>query len=200
MNAIIKTVVVATAIGLAGCAATTAPQQKETGATMANSTPAPSAPPQVAASTPLDLQAQVWTLAKIEGSAQSQSQSQAWGQAAVAKLQLNFIDGQSVVVKGLCNTLHGSYQAQEARLQVNPLAATMMACADAGVMAAEDHVRMALPLAQSWRVLQGHTLEIAFADGQRWVLEGQVKPEAVYGKPERIFLEVAPQKQACPIP
>lgn len=52
MNAIIKTVVVATAIGLAGCAATTAPQEKETGATMANSTPAPSAPPQVAASTP----------------------------------------------------------------------------------------------------------------------------------------------------
>ncbi len=43
----------------------------------------------------------------------------------------------------------------------------MMACADAGVMAAEDQVRMALPLAQSWRVLQGHTLEIAFADGQR---------------------------------
>ena len=30
MNAIIKTVVVATAIGLVGCAATTAPQQKET--------------------------------------------------------------------------------------------------------------------------------------------------------------------------
>lgn len=198
MNAIIKTVVVATAIGLVGCAATTAPQQKETGATMANSTPAPSAPAQVAASTPLDLQAQVWTLAKIEGPVQPQSQ--AWGQAAVAKLQLNFIDGQSVVVKGLCNTLHGSYQAQEARLQVTPLAATMMACADAGVMAAEDHVRMALPLAQSWRVLQGHTLEIAFADGQRWVLEGQVKPEVVYGKPERIFLEVAPQKQACPHP
>ena len=151
MNAIIKTVVVATAIGLAGCAATTAPQEKETGATMANSTPAPSAPTQAAASTPLDLQAQVWTLAKIEGPAQPQSQ--AWGQAAVAKLQLNFIDGQSVVVKGLCNTLHGSYQAQEARLQVTPLAATMMACADADVMAAEDHVRMALPLAQSWRVL-----------------------------------------------
>ncbi len=34
---------------------------------------------------------------------------------------------ESVVVKGLCNTLHGSYQAQEARLQVTPLAATMMA-------------------------------------------------------------------------
>ncbi len=67
-------------------------------------------------------------------------------------------------------------------------------------MAAEDQVRMALPLARSWRVLQGHTLEIAFADGQRWVLDGQVKPEVVYGKPERIFLEVAPQKQARPHP
>ncbi len=117
MNAIMKTVVVVTAISLAGCAATTVPQQKETGATMANSTPAPSAPTQAAASTPLDLQAQVWTLAKTEGPAQSQT----WEQAAVAKLQLNFIDGQSVVVKGLCNTLHGSYQAQEARLQVTPL-------------------------------------------------------------------------------
>jgi hypothetical protein len=75
MNAIMKTVVVVTAIGLAGCAATTAPQEKETGATMANSTPAPSAPTQAAASTPLDLQAQVWTLAKIEGPAQHQSQA-----------------------------------------------------------------------------------------------------------------------------
>ncbi len=192
-----KTVVVVTAIGLAGCAATTAPQQKETGATMANSTPAPSAPTQAAASTPLDLQAQVWTLAKIEGPAQSQ----AWGQAAAAKLQLNFIDGQSVVVKGLCNTLHGSYQAQEARLQVTPLAATMMACADAGVMAAEDQVRMALPLAQSWRVLQGHTLEIAFADGQRWVLNGQVKPELVYGKAaSEFFWKWHRRNKPAPIP
>ncbi len=163
---------------------------------MANSTPAPSAPTQAAASNPLDLQAQVWTLAKIEGPAQSQ----AWGQAAVAKLQLNFIDGQSVVVKGLCNTLPWQLPSAGGAAAGHSLAATMMACADAGVMAAEDQVRMALPLAQSWRVLQGHTLEIAFADGQRWVLDGQVKPEVVYGKPERIFLEVAPQKQACPHP
>lgn len=183
-----KTVVAAAVVVLAGCAATTPAQDEKTGAAMTHSTQAP------VSQKPTDLQAQVWTLTQVEGPAQS------WQAAALAKLQLNFVDGQSVVVKGLCNTLRGGYEVQDGALQVRALMTTMMACGDAGVMEAESQVKAALPQAQSWRLLSAQTLAIDFADGQRWLLQGQVKPEVLYGKPERVFLEVAAQKQACSHP
>lgn len=144
-----------------------------------------------------NLQTHVWTLTQVEGGAKPLPP------AAASKVQLNFVDGQGLLVKGLCNSMRGHYTAQGQALEIGRLASTMMACSDEQLMAAERQVGILLPQAQTWQLQDkaaAPELEIGFADGQRWRLQGLVKPETLYGTPERVFLEIAPQPQACSHP
>lgn len=143
-----------------------------------------------------NLQTHVWTLSQVQGAA---SPSQ---QAGLSRVQLDFVDAQGLAVKGLCNNMHGRYTVQGQALEIGRLASTMMACQDAGLMALEQQVGALLPQAQTWQLLDeaAPQLEISFSGGQRWLLDGTVKPETLYGQPERVFLEIAPQQQACPHP
>lgn len=141
----------------------------------------------------------VW---RLEQALSAQGQPVAAWAPAQGKLVLNFLEGNNLNVQGLCNTMLGRYTQQGAALHVQPLASTMMACPDAAQMQLEQQVAQQLPQAQAWHITaqQPAQLELRFADGQRWLLQGQVKPEALYGQPERIFLEIAPEKQACAHP
>lgn len=143
------------------------------------------------------LQTHVWTLTQVEGGAKPLPP------AALSKVQLNFVDERGLMVQGLCNSMRGHYSAQGQALEIGRLASTMMACPDDQLMAAERQVGALLPQAQTWQLQDkaaAPELEIGFADGQRWLLQGQVKPETLYGAPERVFLEIAPQLQACTHP
>lgn len=135
-------------------------------------------------------------------------------------------DGQQqmLAVQGLCNRLMGSYSTQAhtkevqagnaqansaigGALHIQPLAATLMACPEPALMQLEQQVSALLPQAQSWHIRWTDTpqadspgaaqLQIDFAQGQRWLLQGQWTHEALYGQPQRMFLEVAPEQQAC---
>lgn len=110
---------------------------------------------------------------------------------------------QGLAVQGLCNRVHGRYSAQDSgALQVQPLVSTMMACPEQELMRLERQVSELLPQATGWQLINAApaTMELVFAQGQRWLLHGDVKHEALYGAPQRVFLEVAADKQPCSHP
>lgn len=165
---------------------------------------APQAVPDPQALTELD-----WQLQSVKG------KDGAWFARALSGLkmpvQLRF-DADSVSVSGLCNQLGGRYLVSGARMLIEPLFGTKMACADAQLMALENRVERALPDVQGWQLQSATpsarasrqastTLRLRFVNGSEWLLQGM--PAAVVGgraKPESqppIFLEVAPQAQPC---
>lgn len=114
-------------------------------------------------------------------------------------LRLDFSAEQMVVVQGLCNSLRGSYRVDADRMQVDRLAATMMACNDAALMQRERQVGLQLPQVRHWQISGSAQpqLQLRFADGSRWTFSGQRTHESLYGAAQRVFLEVAPQTAAC---
>ncbi|MBI1623562.1 META and DUF4377 domain-containing protein [Comamonas suwonensis] len=120
-----------------------------------------------------------------------------------APIELEFAD-QRVMVKNLCNVISAGYSVEGQRLNVQRTVSTLRACNDSQLMMLEQKVARILPTSKQWNVQLGGTtqeqprLTVQFIDGTRWQLSGKPTPQTQYGSaPERIFLEVAPERKAC---
>lgn len=123
--------------------------------------------------------------------------------ATGAPVQLDFSKGR-LAVSNTCNQMAGSYREQQGRLEIPPLASTLMACADPR--------RAALDQAVSGRLqgtlglgLQGPDtpgmparLTLTTADGSVLGFTGRPTAATRYDGPaERIYLEVAADTAPC---
>ncbi|NYT87014.1 DUF4377 domain-containing protein [Pollutimonas harenae] len=116
-------------------------------------------------------------------------------------LILNF-SGQRISIDGLCNALNGDYTINEFHIQITHLVSTMKTCANEQLMRYEHEVAQRLPTATHWSLQNASSaspaLALTFKDGTAWKLTGKPTAATRYGgKPQRIFLEVAPQRVTC---
>ena len=102
-------------------------------------------------------------------------------------------------VQGGCNPMMGRYQIDaQGQLVVGRMASTLMACEGPGAQAdAALSALLAQPLKIDLTAGAQPSLRLVSAANETWVLSGQLTPEARYGAPTLIFLEVAPQPVAC---
>lgn len=137
------------------------------------------------------------------------SATDAKGQAIAALLvrpeqpvTLDFKGGQ-LGVSNTCNRMGGSYTLDAKGVTVGKLASTMMACADAKLMALDQEVGKRLEGALALRLSKGDAsqLELKTAAGDVLVFASEPTAETRYGGPaERVFLEVAAQTKPCSHP
>lgn len=129
--------------------------------------------------------------------------------AASQPMRLSFVQaegaqGARVVVSGLCNNMSAGVELDGDKMRVGKPMSTLRACPDRQLMALEQLVSQQLGTVQQWkRVAAADTqprLELRLADGSTWLLQGQPTDQSLYGQPERVFLEVAPQRVACSHP
>ena len=158
--------------------------------------------PVPAGKTPVTLQSHHWQLVQAQtpkGDADPQWQIPATSGSAARTVGLRFSEDQSVSVDRLCNLMHGSYQVQAQKIEVSRMVSTMMACSNQDLMQLEKNVGQQLSQARTWKISGQATpvLELQFESGAVWRLQGTPTHETLYGRSERIFLEVAPQKVAC---
>lgn len=113
-------------------------------------------------------------------------------------ITIHFVDGQ-LTVRRLCNVMNARYTLDGQHIKVEQLASTMMVCNQPGLMALEQKVGKLLPQARTWDIqTEGPPrLALTFADGTAWSFQGTPTHETLYGKGERVFLEVGAQKVAC---
>ena len=162
------------------------------------SKPGPTGPAGDAAS----LTAYHWKLQEAFTPAGNEDQS--WFlSSSQAPIELDFVD-QRVVVKNLCNVISSAYTVEGQRINLQRGMSTLRACNDNQLMMLEQKVARILPTAKQWNVqLGGSTTEqprltLQFIDGTRWQLNGKPTAQTQYGSaPERIFLEVGPERKAC---
>ncbi|HMN76371.1 MAG TPA: copper resistance protein NlpE N-terminal domain-containing protein [Burkholderiaceae bacterium] len=110
--------------------------------------------------------------------------------------------GDRLSIEGGCNRSFGGYQIDaDGRLVVNRMASTMMAC-DPALMKIDDELATLLAASMKIELTQGETPTLRLADAKSGTLAftGSLTPEARYGTPARVFLEVAPQTVACSNP
>ncbi|MGU3626742.1 META and DUF4377 domain-containing protein [Comamonas testosteroni] len=132
------------------------------------------------------------------------NEDQSWFlSSSQAPIELDFVD-QRVVVKNLCNVISSAYSIEGQRINLQRGMSTLRACNDNQLMMLEQQVARILPTAKQWKVqLAGSAAEqprltLQFIDGTRWQLNGKPTAQTQYGSaPERIFLEVAPERKAC---
>ncbi|GGD51207.1 META and DUF4377 domain-containing protein [Pseudoxanthomonas indica] len=119
-----------------------------------------------------------------------------------APITLDFSDGR-LGISNTCNRMSGAYALEGAVLRVSRLAATMMACADATLMALDQEVGKRLEGNSGFVLEQGAepTLKLTAANGDVLTFKGQATAETRFGGPgERMFLEVAAETKACSHP
>lgn len=168
---------------------------------------APNAMPSMPSAKPVavNLQSHHWLL--DSATSRTGAQDPQWtlptiGTQPQRPITLNFIDTQTLTVRRLCNVMNGRYTLDGNNIKVNPLATTMMACNQPGLMELEQKVGKQLPQVRTWEI-QADTpprLALDFADGTSWVFKGTPTHETLYGQSERVFLEVGAQKVACNSP
>jgi heat shock protein HslJ len=141
------------------------------------------------------LQGHVWTL---------QSGTEATGQPIDGLVlpgqafKLRF-DGARLAISGGCNNITGSWRlSPQNQLMVGRLAATMKAC-EAPLMKADAALSAVLAqhLDVEWQAGAAPSLRLLSPTRQTLALSGQPTLESLYGKPQRMFLEVAPQTVPC---
>jgi heat shock protein HslJ len=141
------------------------------------------------------LQAHTWTL---------QSASEASGQPVAGLIVpghafvMRFQDA-NLSVQGGCNTMNGSWRiSPQGRLMIGRLAATMKAC-DEPLMKADAALAAVLAQHLDLQLQRGDKplLRLQAPGAQALAFVGQPTYESLYGKPERQFLEVAPQTVEC---
>ncbi len=118
--------------------------------------------------------------------------------AGVQPFAFHFSDSR-LLVEGGCNGLRGAFAVDaDGRLAVTGQMSTMMACADE-LMAADAALSalMAEPLETVMVAGAQPRLLLLAADGDALILSGELKPEARFGEPSVIFLEVAPERVPC---
>ena len=157
----------------------------------------------VAAPSPAEVQRTLeshrWTLA---------SATDARGQAVPAlaargarPVVLSFAGGR-LNVEGGCNRSFGAYRIDDqGRLAAGRMASTMMAC-EPEAMKIDSALAELLAEPLTIELTQGAApaLRLVTPAGSTLALAGQTTPEARYGAPARVFLEVAAQTVACPQP
>jgi heat shock protein HslJ len=107
--------------------------------------------------------------------------------------------GSRLSIQGGCNPLIGGFQVSpEGQLNVGRMASGMMACEPA-LMQRDAALSALLAKPMNTSLLAGAqpTLRLTTAANDTLVLIGQKTPEARYGAPTIIFLEVAPLPVAC---
>ena len=147
------------------------------------------------------LQAYHWTLSTV--TAKDQPAVAVAPAGAGQPLVLDF-SSQRLSVKGLCNLLNGSYTLDGSRITISHMASTLMACSDSQLMRYEQDIGQRLPTVTNWNIdssAASPTLVLTFEDGTQWSMQGEPTAATLYGgEPQRIFLEVAPQRVACSHP
>ena len=143
-----------------------------------------------------------WKLQQAYTPAGNEAQSWFLG-SSQAPIELDFVD-QRVVVKNLCNVISSAYTVEGQRINLQRGMSTLRACNDNQLMMLEQKVARILPTAKQWNVQLGGSsteqprLTLQFIDGTRWQLNGKPTAQTQYGSaPERIFLEVGPERKAC---
>jgi heat shock protein HslJ/uncharacterized lipoprotein NlpE involved in copper resistance len=107
--------------------------------------------------------------------------------------------GSRLHVHGGCNGLRGAFQVNaDEMLEVTGGMSTMMACAPA-LMAADTSLAALLAAPLETVLVRGPqpTLALLTQAGDALVLTGELTPEARFGAPTRVFLEVAARTVAC---
>ncbi|RMX04756.1 DUF4377 domain-containing protein [Corticibacter populi] len=145
-----------------------------------------------------------WLLQRIEGAEPEQALLARVKPAGEPPVRLSFSADGRLAVQALCNNIGAPYQIDGWAIHIGLGMSTRRACAEPGLMELEDRLAQRLPQAQGWQIgsAQGEpTLQLRFADGSQWQLQGTPTDETRFGgTPERIFLEVAPQPEACQHP
>jgi heat shock protein HslJ len=113
----------------------------------------------------------------------------------------NFAEGR-LNIEGGCNRIFGSYQIDaDGRLTVGRMASTMIACEPAA-MKADTALSELLAEPAKIELAPGAepALRLVTPASATLTFKGQMTPEARYGPPTRVFLEVAAQTVACKNP
>lgn len=150
------------------------------------------------------LQAYHWSLVNV---VQPDGTSNQTGVSLDRPLNLTFLED-VVALQNLCNNLNASYQLSDNRIQFSQVVGTMMMCNDPELMQYERDVATQLPTATSWSLAStdqtqanapAPVLSLHFENGDTWRFAGEQTNETKYGSTaETVFLEVAPQPEACP--
>lgn len=109
------------------------------------------------------------------------------------------IDGAHASFQGACNTMNGSWRlSPQGQLSFGRLAATMKAC-EAALMRSDDVLAsmLAQPLTVQLQPGDKPGLRLVSPTQQTLAFSGEPTLQSRYGKPTRIFLEVAPQTVEC---
>ena len=185
--------VLAIALALAACAK---PPQGESAA----AAPAATATADPATAAPADasaLPAYHWRLSDAKN-AQGQ-RIEALFANAEKPLQLDFRDGR-IGVGNTCNRMGGAYSVEGDQLKFERMASTMMACADAKLMALDHEAGKRLEGSAKF-ALTDHTLTLTTANGDLLTFIGEATAETRYGgSGEIVFLEIAAQTKPCSHP
>lgn len=159
------------------------------------SSPAIEAPAAPAAATPLSTHH--WRLSEAKDA--SGQRIEALFANPGKPLQLDFDDGR-IAVSNTCNRMGGAYSVEGDRLKFERLASTMMACADARLMALDQEASTRLQGSVGF-ARTDDTLALTTGNGDVLTFQGEPTAETRHGGPgETVFLEVAPQTKACSHP
>jgi heat shock protein HslJ len=114
-------------------------------------------------------------------------------------LQLDFKEGR-VTVGNTCNRMGGAYSVEGDQLKLGRMASTMMACADAKLMALDQAAGKRLEGTARFAVTD-NMLVLTTVSGDVLSFAGEPTAETRYGGPgEIVFLEVAAQTKPCSHP
>ncbi len=114
-------------------------------------------------------------------------------------LQLDFAEGR-VSVGNTCNHMGGAYSVEGDKLKFDRLASTLMACADAKLMALDQEIGKRLEAESTFALQSGDApmLTLTGSNGDVLTFKGEPTAETRYGGPgETAFLEVAAQTKPC---
>ena len=121
--------------------------------------------------------------------------------SATRPVVLSFAEGR-LNIEGGCNRSFGGYQIDgDNRLVVGRMASTLMACEPAAMKVDATMSQMlAAPAKIDLAPGAEPVLKLITAANATLSFKGQMTPEARYGAPTRVFLEVAAQTVACTRP
>jgi heat shock protein HslJ len=155
--------------------------------------------PVTEASVQRTLESHRWTLTSATG---GQGQSIDGLPVGAGKaVVFHFTEGR-LNIEGGCNRIFGGYQIDaDGRLKVGRMASTMMACEPAAMKTdAALAELLAEPMKVDWAPGAEPALRLITPANATLSFQGQMTPEARYGAPTRVFLEVAAQTVACKNP
>jgi len=145
------------------------------------------------------LESHRWTLTSATGSQGQRIEDLPAG--AGRPVVFSFAEGR-LNMEGGCNRIFGGYRVDgESRLVLGRMATTMMAC-EAAAMKVDATLSELLAEPAKIELVPGAepVLRLVTATHATLSFLGQMTPEARYGQPTRIFLEVAAQTVACSHP